>query len=65
MSASHQGPRDTAVPGAVGHALRRLSFYIFRNKGYYALCVVMILAYTAAFLAVPVLVGCPAKLCFA
>ena len=55
--AAHEGPRTGAVPGAVGHALRRLSFYILRNKGYYALCVVMILAYTAAFLAVPVLVG--------
>ena len=55
--AVHQGPREGPVPGAVGHALRRLSVYILRNKGYYALCVVMILAYTAAFLAVPVLIG--------
>ena len=61
MTASQQGsspgPREGPVEGAVGHALRRLSFYILRNKGYYGLCVVMILAYTAAFLAVPVLVG--------
>ena len=55
--ALHPGPREGTVPGSVGRALRRLSVYILRNKGYYALCIVTILAYTAAFLAVPVLVG--------
>ena len=42
---------------AVRHALRRLQFYILRNRGFYALCVFFILLYNAAFVAIPVLVG--------
>ncbi len=45
------------VAGAVTHSLRRLAVYIRRNRGYYALCVAMILLYNAAFVAVPRLVG--------
>lgn len=55
-------PIDTdASPGevstAVRHALRRLGFYLRRNGGFYSLCVVFILIYNAAFVAIPVLVG--------
>ena len=55
-------PIDTdARPGevstAVRHALRRLGFYLRRNGGFYSLCVVFILIYNAAFVAIPVLVG--------
>ncbi len=45
------------VSGAVRHALGRLWVYIQRNRAYYTLCVVAILAYNAAFVAVPRLVG--------
>jgi ATP-binding cassette subfamily B protein len=41
----------------VAHALRRLSVYIRRNRGYYVLCAITILLYVAGFVAVPVLVG--------
>ncbi|MGH0034301.1 MAG: ABC transporter ATP-binding protein [Myxococcota bacterium] len=46
-----------AMGQAVAHALRRLSVYIRRNRGFYGLCIATILAYNAAFVAVPRLVG--------
>ncbi len=47
----------SASDGSVAHALRRLSVYIRRNAGYYALWSVMALGYVATFVAIPVLVG--------
>jgi ATP-binding cassette subfamily B protein len=41
----------------VRHALRRLSVYILRNWRYYSLWLVLVLAYVAAFVAVPLAVG--------
>lgn len=41
----------------VRHAWRRLSFYLRRNRGFYVLCGLSILAYNAAFVAIPILVG--------
>ena len=43
--------------GAVRHAWRRLSFYLRRNRAFYAFCGVAILAYNGAFVAIPILVG--------
>ncbi|MCZ6782979.1 MAG: ABC transporter ATP-binding protein [Proteobacteria bacterium] len=43
--------------GPIAHALRRLWGYIRRNRAFYAVCVGLILAYNAAFVAVPILVG--------
>ena len=43
--------------GSVGHALRRLSVYVRRNGRYYAVWSLITLAYTASFIAIPVLVG--------
>ena len=57
MSATSSDTALADVAGAVAHALRRLSFYIRRNRGYYALCMVTILGYNAGFVAVPLLVG--------
>jgi len=57
-AAAHAGPAAApSVAAAVRHALGRLSVYIRRNRGYYAVCIVSILAYNAAFVAVPRLVG--------
>jgi ATP-binding cassette subfamily B protein len=51
----------SATPGhaASGRraALRRLGAYIGRNRGYYGVWLASVLAYTAGFLAVPLLVG--------
>ena len=41
----------------VRHALRRLSVYILRNWRYYSLWLVLVLAYVAAFVALPLAVG--------
>jgi ATP-binding cassette subfamily B protein len=56
-AAAPEAPAAPAVGQAVRHALRRLSVYIRRNRGYYALCIATILAYNGAFVAVPRLVG--------
>jgi len=47
------GPSD----GSVGHALRRLAVYVRRNALYYGVWSLLTLAYSAAFVAIPVLVG--------
>jgi ATP-binding cassette subfamily B protein len=41
----------------VRHALRRLSVYVLRNWRYYSLWLVLVLAYVAAFVALPLAVG--------
>ncbi|MBW2696964.1 MAG: ABC transporter ATP-binding protein [Deltaproteobacteria bacterium] len=41
----------------VRHALRRLSFYLRRNWVYYSIWAMLTLAYAAAFVAIPILVG--------
>lgn len=41
----------------VRHALRRLSFYVVRNRWYYGVWAVLVLAYVGSFVAFPILVG--------
>ena len=43
--------------GPVRHALRRLSFYIIRNRVYYAIWAVLVLVYVAGFVYFPLLLG--------
>ncbi|MEE8507600.1 MAG: ABC transporter transmembrane domain-containing protein, partial [Myxococcota bacterium] len=57
MSVGSVTSQPPDVAGAVTHALRRLSYYVRRNRGYYLLCVATILGYNAGFVAVPILVG--------
>ena len=58
-SAAESSAADLSAHAAAGRraAWRRLSSYVRRNKGFYAFWLVTVLAYTAAFLAIPVLVG--------
>ena len=66
-AASHSEPGSPeaspaeATDGSIGAALRqswrRLSPYLHRNRRYYTLCILAILAYNAAFVAIPMLVG--------
>jgi len=43
--------------GPVRHALRRLSFYVLRNRWYYGVWAVLVLAYVGSFVLFPILVG--------
>jgi ATP-binding cassette subfamily B protein len=49
------------VRAPVRVALRRLSGYALRNRGYYAIWIASTLAYVAGFVAVPILVGWAVK----
>ena len=54
-----QGRIETSDLGEspVRHALRRLWVYIARNRGYYGLWLVLVLAYVGAFVLLPLAVG--------
>ena len=58
-SATESTAAELSAHAAAGRrgAWRRLAAYVGRNKGYYAFWLATVLAYTAAFLAIPVLVG--------
>jgi ATP-binding cassette subfamily B protein len=57
MSAATTIGEEQPGESPVRHALRRLSVYLVRNSGYYALWVVITLTYVAGFIAIPLLVG--------
>ena len=58
MSATDVAPEAQAASrGGVRSALRRLAGYIGRNRGHYALWMLVTLGYVAGFVAVPMLVG--------
>jgi ATP-binding cassette subfamily B multidrug efflux pump len=57
MSSATLTGEEQSGDSPVRHALRRLSVYLVRNSGYYALWAVLTLAYVAGFVAIPLLVG--------
>ena len=58
-SATESSAAELSAHAAAGRraAWRRLAAYVGRNKGYYAFWLATVIAYTVAFLAIPVLVG--------